>query len=155
MVTTTHQLLQKQGYICALHQCRTSSVFVGIGGFKNMAPIIYKVLKSNLRDLGEDKAGRIFSYVFRVLSSLINLEPAHVETLMRSRNLINMLKYGIYKIGVSGMITADFLTDLKNIVRNNICSLLEVRQGSRPYPLIKNCSETIQAHQGFFEDFLR
>ena len=92
-----------------------------------MAPIIYKVLKSNLRDLGEDKAGRIFSYVFRVLSSLINLEPAHVETLMRSRNLINMLKYGIYKIGVSGMITADFLTDLKNIVRNNICALLEVR----------------------------
>ena len=120
-----------------------------------MAPIIHKVLRSNLKDLGEEKPGKIFSYVFRVLASLINLEPAHVETLTRGRNLINMLKYGIYKMGASSMITADFLTDLKNIVRNNICVLLEVRPGSPPYPLIKNCSEEIQAHQGFYEDFLR
>ena len=44
-------MLNKHDYITAVHSRRTSEVFVAIGGFKNMYPIIAKIFKSNLKDV--------------------------------------------------------------------------------------------------------
>jgi len=100
-VIIAHQVLNKHGYICAVHSRKTSEVFVGMGGFKNMYPLIGKILKSNIIELGRGKPGHLFCLIFRILNSFINLEPAHIENLMRKRNLIGLLKYSIFKIGIN------------------------------------------------------
>ena len=43
------------------------------------------------------------------MSTLINLEPEHIENLMKKRNLMGLLRYCILKIGLNQMITAEFL----------------------------------------------
>ena len=54
-----HQVLNKQGYICAVHLRNRFDVFVAIGGMKNMLPFVQKLANSNVLDFpeGRDEAG--------------------------------------------------------------------------------------------------
>lgn len=67
-----HNTLHKLGYFTAVHHKRTSDVLVGLGGFTNMYPLIEKVLKSNLAELGKEKPSNIFAFVFKILLSFLN-----------------------------------------------------------------------------------
>jgi hypothetical protein len=44
-----------------------------------MYPIIGRVLKSNIIDLGSDKPSNIFSRVVKVMGTLLNSEPQHMS----------------------------------------------------------------------------
>jgi hypothetical protein len=103
-----------------VHHRKPSEVFVGIGGFKNMYPLIGKLVKSNLLSLDKQKPGHIFSLIFKLLSTFINLEPQHMEDLMLKRNLIDFLQYFIIKIGQNQMITSELLSELKSVVKSNL-----------------------------------
>lgn len=46
-----HQILNKLGYLCAVHIRQPTEVFVSIGGFRNMYPFVTKILSSNILDL--------------------------------------------------------------------------------------------------------
>ena len=69
-VIVCHQILNKLGYLSAVHIRQPSDVFVCIGGFKNMYPFVSKITGSNILDLegGRRKAGTVFGYAFRVLN---------------------------------------------------------------------------------------
>jgi hypothetical protein len=84
-----------------------------------MYPLVSKIVKSNIQDLGRGMPGHILSQVFKLFNTFINLEPEHIETLMQKRNLIWLIKYCILKIGTNRMITSNFITEVKNIIRNS------------------------------------
>lgn len=46
---------------------------------------------------------------------------------MQKRNLIWLIKYCIMKIGSNKMITSNFITEVKNIIRNNQIVLVSVQ----------------------------
>lgn len=127
-VIAGHQILNKHGFICAVHSRKASEVFVGIGGFKNVYPLVDKIVKSNLNELSRSKCGHLLANIFKLLASFLNQEPSHMETLMVHRNLIPLLKYCLLKIGKYHMITQDLLAEVKNIVRLSIVSQVSFYQ---------------------------
>ena len=62
----------------AAHFTTPSEVFEGIGGFKNMYPVIYKIYKSNLKDHGQ----KILSIVVRIFQAHVDSNPGHLKQLM-------------------------------------------------------------------------
>ena len=74
-----HYLLWKSGHLSAVHSRLPCEVFESIGGFKNLYPVIYKICKSNLNDLGRDKSARLLSLVFKVLETLMHGYPDHIN----------------------------------------------------------------------------
>lgn len=105
-----------------MHCRKASDVFVAIGGFKNLYPLVGKVVKSNLLELGRGKPGHIFSLFFKILGSFLNQEPEHMMNLMDNRNLIGLLRYCMLKIGKYQMVTQELLSDVKNIIKQSTLS---------------------------------
>ena len=74
-----HQLLVQFGSLCAIKVNRFVEVFEGLGGFKNMYPLVNHVAKSNLKeDFGAAKAGKLLSKIFQILEALLLERPEHV-----------------------------------------------------------------------------
>ena len=70
----------------------------------------------------------VFEYVFRVLSSLLNQEPEHIELLWRRKNLLDILKYALIKIGKSQMMGPSVVEELKNVLKNCIVTQVFVER---------------------------
>ena len=94
-----HLMLQKHGYICAAHCRKASDFLVGLGGFKNMYPLVPKLINSNILELGRSKPGQIFSQYFKIMSTLISQEPQHMQYLKEKRNLTQLVKYALIQMG--------------------------------------------------------
>lgn len=122
-----------------------------------MYPLIEKVIKSNLAELGRGKPAVILSQIFRILGSLLDQEPTHIEVQMRKRNLISLLRYSILRTGKYQMVTQELLVDVKNIVKKNILSQVsfstKTDEESKQY-LIQNASADVREHTQFYQDFL-
>lgn len=43
-----------------------------------MYPLIGKVIKSNLIELGRGKPGQVLSQIFKIMGSLMDQEPTHM-----------------------------------------------------------------------------
>ncbi len=69
-MVVAHQLLAKNGYLCAVHCRAASEYFVAIGGFRNMYPLVTKILNSNIASIGNTKPGILFSQLFKILATL-------------------------------------------------------------------------------------
>ena len=126
-----HQLANQKKNLAAVHSRIPSEVFVSIGGFKNMYPLVENVIKSNLYRLNCCKPGEILKWVFIILNSLLHSEPAHVNFNFRSRNLLMTLKFILLKVGMQQMITSELLTEVKNIIKKNVLArfrFIEVNQ---------------------------
>ena len=119
-----------------------------------MYPLIDKVIKSNLLEIGRGKPAVILSQVFRILSSLLDQEPTHIEVHFRKRNLINLLRYCILRLGKYQMITQELLIDIKNIVKKNILSQVAFTGQNEKQYLIQNAPADIRNHKQFYSDFL-
>jgi hypothetical protein len=115
-----HQLANKKRSLMAVHSRIPSEVFVSIGGFKNMYPLVQNVIKSNLYKLNCCKPGEILKWLFIILGSLLHSEPAHISNLFKSRNLLMMLKFVLLKVGQQQMITSELLNEVKNIIKKNV-----------------------------------
>ena len=119
-----------------------------------MYPLIDKVIKSNLLEISRGKPAVILSQVFRILSSLLDQEPTHIEVHFRKRNLINLLRYCILRLGKYQMITQELLIDIKNIVKKNILSQVAFTGQNEKQYLIQNAPADIRNHKQFYSDFL-
>jgi hypothetical protein len=109
------------GSLSAIKAYRAVEVFEGLGGWKNMYPLVHKIIKSNLKeDFGAAKAGKLLSKVFQILESLLLERPEHIQTIMNQRNLFGLLRHCLNEIGKEGLITKDVLVRLTRVVTNNI-----------------------------------
>ena len=77
-----------------------SDVFVNLGGFKNLYPLVESVIESNLIKLDKLKPGKILSWVFVLLNSLMHAEPTHINKIFKTRNLLMILKFILLRIGM-------------------------------------------------------
>ena len=66
--------------------------------------------------------------MFRVLGSLLNQEPEHIELLWRRKNLLDMLRYALIKIGKSQMMGPSVVEALKNVLKNCIVTQVLVER---------------------------
>jgi hypothetical protein len=55
-----------------------AEVFMCLGGFKNLYPLVDNILNSNLSQLSQLKPGLVLSWVFEILNTLLHTEPAHI-----------------------------------------------------------------------------
>jgi len=126
-------MANQQGYLFAVHSKRPSEVFVGLGGFKLIYPLVERVVKSNLVTLGRSKPAAILSMVFLLLRTLAHCEPQHIKSLFRKRNLIPLLRFCLLRIGKHGMMTQELLIEVKNVLRKNVLAtvrFIPVKQSS-------------------------
>ena len=109
------------GCLMALKTYRAAVVFEGLGGFKNIYPLVHLISKSNLReDFGPKKPGQLLSKTFEILESFLAELPGHIQNLMNQRNLFGLLRHCLNKIGHEDLITKDVLRRLCSIVTNNV-----------------------------------
>jgi pyruvate/2-oxoglutarate/acetoin dehydrogenase E1 component len=54
-IVLIHSTAAQAGHLSAVHSVSPSKIFVSFGGFKNILPLVEKVLKSNLRDLSVNR----------------------------------------------------------------------------------------------------
>lgn len=67
------------GALTAVKSYRFAEVFEGLGGFKNMYPLMHFIMKSNMKeDLGVNKPGQLLSKIFEILESLVLERPQHI-----------------------------------------------------------------------------
>jgi hypothetical protein len=93
-----HQLANEKKNLMAVHSRVPSEVFVSLGGFKNMYPLVQNVIKSNLYQINCCKPGEILKWLFIILGTLMHTEPAHINNLFASRNLLITLKFVLLKV---------------------------------------------------------
>ena len=99
-VIHVHQLMVQLGCLMALKTYRAAVVFEGLGGFKNIYPLVHLISKSNLReDFGPKKPGQLLGKTFEILESFLAELPGHIQNLMNQRNLFGLLRHCLHKIG--------------------------------------------------------
>lgn len=107
--------------MCAVHSKRPSEVLVGLGGFKQMYPLVESIVKSNLTSsMGVNAPGLLLKWVFIILNTYLECEPAHIKDLFETKNLIQVLRYVLLRIGKYKMISQDLLAEVTNVVRKAI-----------------------------------
>ena len=120
-VMHVHQLMVQQGALTAVKAYRAADVFEGLGGFKNVYPLVHFITKSNLKeDYGAGKPAQLLGKTVEILESLLQERPGHIQSLMNQRNLFGLLRYALKTVGSEGLITKDVLKNLTNCVTNNI-----------------------------------
>jgi hypothetical protein len=80
-----------------------------------MYPVFDKSLNSNLE--ADDKSA-IWKQMFRILRTLMNVEPSHINRLYKGRNLLDILRYCLRKAGKHEIITKELLNEIYNIVKD-------------------------------------
>eukprot|EP00347_Sterkiella_histriomuscorum_P012473 403368442 len=108
-----HRIATELNHSSTLHQIRPSMTFVGLGGFKLMYPLFEKSLYSNMSSAQKSD---IWKHLFRVLRTMMNVEPAHICRLHRNKNLIDILKYCLIRGGLKNIITKELLNDVIKIL---------------------------------------
>ena len=98
-----------------------------------MYPLITKILNSNLLELDRYQPGHLFSQIFKILITFINYEPQHMDELTEKNNLIELLRYFIFKIGKKEMITGELVSEIKSV--------------------LKQCANTTQFHDYFLKEY--
>ena len=104
-----HSICVQQGNLVAVHSKLPSEVIVGLGGFKNMYPLVHFITSSNLLEVGRSKPGQLLSMILVILNSLLHEEPIHLKNLVKKRNLFDLIKYCLYKINKHNMITQELI----------------------------------------------
>ena len=66
------------GSLTALKTYRAAFVLEGLGGFKNIYPLVHLISKSNLRDYGPKKPGLLLGKTFEILESFLAELPGHI-----------------------------------------------------------------------------
>jgi len=74
-----HSLYNQAGSLCIVHNKPPVEILVNLGGFKNMYPLVEKVLDSNLYELGSHAPGRILKIFFQILRAFLNQYPSNVD----------------------------------------------------------------------------
>lgn len=120
-VVHVHSLLVQLGSISAIRAFRAVEVFEGLGGFKNMYPLIVNIAKSNLKDdFGAARCGFLLGKIFQVLETLLLERPEHIQTLMNQRNFFGLLRHCLTILGKEGLLSSKVLDRLTSVVTNNI-----------------------------------
>ena len=71
------------GSLMAIKSYKVAEVFEGLGGFKNMYPLVHYIGKSNLKEsYGATKPGQLLSKIFEILESLLLERPEHIQAMM-------------------------------------------------------------------------
>ena len=71
--------MNKMGNLMAVKSYKVAEVFEGLGGFKNMYPLVHYIGKSNLRETyGATKPWQLLSKMFEILESLLMERPEHI-----------------------------------------------------------------------------
>ena len=97
MVIMKHKQACEVGHLAAVHAIRPHQTLVGLGGFKILFPIFEKTMESNLSTFHK---ADIWKYLFKILRTLMNIEPTHVQRLFRNKNLIEIIKYCLIRGGL-------------------------------------------------------
>ena len=76
-----------------------------------MIPIVEKISKSNLRDLSHHRSrpGMLLKWVFRVLNTMLQTEPAHIEELNTRDNLLILIRHVLIRLSKFNLLTKEFL----------------------------------------------
>ncbi|CDW75265.1 beach domain-containing protein [Stylonychia lemnae] len=114
-----HHAAIELNFITAIHAIRPHQTFVGLGGFKLMYPLFEKSLQSNLSKFQKSD---IWKNLFKILRTLMNVEPGHVSRLFRNKNLIEILKYCLIRGGLQNILTRDlinYVIQLLSDIRTN------------------------------------
>ena len=105
----------------AVKTYRAAEVFEGLGGFKNVYPLVHLITESNLKDdYSAIMPGQLLSKTFEILESMLQESPEHIQRLMQQRNLFGLIRFSLKKIGSKNLMTKDLLHRLTSIVTNNI-----------------------------------
>lgn len=86
-----------------------------------MYPLFEKSLNSNMS--GYQKS-EIWKSLFKILRTLMNIEPSHIQRLFRNQNLIEILKYCLIRGGIgknntnSNLLTKNLIVEVIKIVRD-------------------------------------
>lgn len=94
---------------------KSHSTIVGLGGFKTLYPIFEKSLSSNLK---VSKKSEIWKWLFKILRTMMNIEPTHVFRLFRNKHLIEILKYCLIRGGREHLISKGLLTEVINVLKD-------------------------------------
>jgi hypothetical protein len=118
-----------------VHSIRPHQTFVGLGGFKLMYPLFEKSWGSNLNIYQKSE---IWKYLFKILRTMMNIEPAHIHRLFKNKNLIDILKYCLIRSGQPkcNLLTKELLSEVMKIIH-------DIRENASKYEL-----------EGFYKRFL-
>ena len=121
-IVLLHSKAVQLGHLCAVHSISPSKVFVAFGGFKNMMPLVEKISKSNLTDItvNRSRPGCFLKWIFRVLNTMLQTEPAHIEELNTRNNLLLLIKHMIIRLSKYNLLTKEVVSQLKNVFRENL-----------------------------------
>jgi hypothetical protein len=155
-----HTLAVQQKVLGAVHQRIPAEIFTCLGGFKNIYPLVDNVVKSNLADLGQLKPGLIMSWVFILLNTMLHTDPAHIQTMVKSRNLMMTLKHILLTLGRKQLLTVDLINQVKNVIKKNVLSryrFIKVADAQQHFTqrYIHTANGTCRAHKAFYESFLQ
>ena len=85
-----------------------------------MYPLFEKSLDSNM---SKAQKSHVWKHLFRILRTLMNVEPSHVHRLYKNKNLIDILKYCLIRGGQKGILTKELIQDVlkifQDLQRNN------------------------------------
>lgn len=155
-----HTLAVQQKVLTAIHQRSPAEIFTCLGGLKNLYPLVDNVIKSNLVSLNQTKPGLILTWFFIILNTLLHTDPAHIQTMFKSRNLLMTLKHILLTLGHKQMLTVDLINSVKNVIKKNVLARLRFVKvvDSGQYHLtqryIHTANGTCKAHKAFYETFL-
>ena len=161
-VAHLHTLAYQQRVLTSVHARMPAEVFMCLGGFKNLYPLVDNVLNSNLSQLDPLKPGLILSWVFEILNTLLHTEPAHICSLVKTKNLLMTLKMMLLELGAKQMLSVDLVTHVRNIIKKNVLArfrFVEVNgNGMKPIYIqqryINTATGTCRANKQFYESFL-
>jgi hypothetical protein len=139
-----------------------AEVFMCLGGFKNLYPLVDNILNSNLSQLCQLKPGLVLSWVFEILNTLLHTEPAHIHSLVKSKNLLMTLKMILLELGSKQMISVTLIAHVRNIIKKNVLARFRfvqvngngIKHSHYQQPYINTANGTIRASKPFYEGFL-
>lgn len=104
-------------HLGCIHRVLPHETIVVLGGFKMMYPLFEKSMHSNLNFAQKSE---IWRHIFRIMRTLMNIEPAHILRLHKNKQLISTLKSCLIKGGMSHkLLTKDLISELLNILRDS------------------------------------
>ena len=77
-----------------------------------MIPLVEKIAKSNLTDLtlNRSRPGMILKWIFRVLNTMLQTEPGHIEELNTRSNLLLLVRHIMMRLSKFNLLTKEVVS---------------------------------------------